>query len=49
MMTGVSYYAPSGVRVAGLAGAIGMGTVGATYAGYTALGKPFGSYGFLFF
>ena len=49
MMTGATYYAPSGFRVGGLAGAIGLGAVGATYAGYTVLGKPYGSNGFLFF
>mmetsp|Transcript_19181 Transcript_19181/g.54451 ORF Transcript_19181/g.54451 Transcript_19181/m.54451 type:complete len:193 (-) Transcript_19181:164-742(-) len=48
MMTGATYYAPSGIRVAGLAGSIGLGAVGATYAGYMALGKPYGSLGFLF-
>jgi len=48
MMTGATYYAPSGIRVAALGGAIGLGAVGATYAGYTVIGKPFGSYGFLF-
>ena len=49
MMTGATFYAPSGIRVAALGGAIGLGAVGATYAGYTVLGKPYGSYGFLFF
>jgi len=49
MMTGVSYYGPSGIRVAALGGAIGLGAVGVTYAGYSVLGKPFGSYGYLFF
>lgn len=47
-LTGVTFYAPSGIRVAALGGAIGMGAVGATYAGYSVLGKPFGSNGFLF-
>lgn len=47
-MTGITYYGPSGIRVAGLAGALGMGAVGATYVGYTVIGKPFGSYGYLF-
>lgn len=47
-MTGATYYAPSGLRVAALGGAIGLGAVGATYAGYTAIGKPYGSQGFLF-
>jgi hypothetical protein len=49
MMTGMTYYAPSGVRVAALGGALGLGAVGATYAAYTVVGKPFGSYGFLWF
>jgi hypothetical protein len=49
MMTGVTYYGPSGIRPAGLAGAIGVGAVGATYVGYSLIGKPYGSYGFLFF
>eukprot|EP00934_Nitzschia_sp_Nitz4_P008183 Nitzschia sp. Nitz4//scaffold98_size77359//16334//17006//NITZ4_005540-RA/size77359-augustus-gene-0.45-mRNA-1//1//CDS//3329560733//8173//frame0 len=48
-LTGVTYYAPSGIRVAALGGVLGMGVVGATYAGYTVLNKPFGSYGYLFF
>jgi len=47
-MTGATYYGPSGARVAGLAGAIGFGAVGATYVGYTMLGIPYGSQGFLF-
>lgn len=47
-MTGFTIYAPNGIRVAALGGAIGLGAVGATYAGYTVAGKPFGSYGFLF-
>mmetsp|Transcript_26045 Transcript_26045/g.63583 ORF Transcript_26045/g.63583 Transcript_26045/m.63583 type:complete len:194 (+) Transcript_26045:46-627(+) len=47
-LTGFTIYAPSGIRVAALGGAIGLGAVGATYAGYTMAGKPFGSYGFLF-
>lgn len=47
-LTGLTFYGPSGIRVAGLGGAIGMGAVGATYAGYTVLGKSFGSKGFLF-
>mmetsp|Transcript_33616 Transcript_33616/g.52238 ORF Transcript_33616/g.52238 Transcript_33616/m.52238 type:complete len:194 (+) Transcript_33616:179-760(+) len=47
-MTGVTYYGPAGVRVAALAGTLGFAMVGGTYAGYTIIGKPFGSYGFLF-
>lgn len=49
MMTGITYFAPSGVRVAALGGAIGMGAVGATYAGYAAMGRPIGSATFLWF
>mmetsp|Transcript_12504 Transcript_12504/g.28864 ORF Transcript_12504/g.28864 Transcript_12504/m.28864 type:complete len:196 (+) Transcript_12504:346-933(+) len=49
MLTGISYFAPTGLRVATLGGAIGMGAVGATYAGYTAFGKPVGSAGVLWF
>jgi len=48
-MTGLSYYAPAGLRVAALGGALGFGAVGATYAGYAALGKPFGSAGLMWF
>jgi import inner membrane translocase subunit TIM23 len=48
-MTGITYYGPSGLRVAALGGALGLGAVGATYAGYTVLGKPFGSHGLLWF
>jgi len=47
-MTGMTYFGPSGIRPAGLAGALGVGAVCATYATYTVVGKPFGSYGFLF-
>lgn len=49
MLTGITYYGPSGIRVASLGGALGLGAVTATYAGYTVLGKPFGKYGFLWF
>jgi len=49
MMTGITYFAPTGLRVAALGGAIGFGAVGATYAGYAALGKPVGSAGFMWF
>jgi len=49
MMTGISYFAPAGLRVAALGGALGFGAVGATYAGYTAFGKPFGSAGLMWF
>jgi hypothetical protein len=47
-MTGATYYGPSGARVAGLAGTIGMGAVGVTFVGYSLLGIPYGSQGFLF-
>jgi len=46
---GVTYYAPSGIRAAGLAGAIGFASVGATFTLYSALGIPYGRGGFLFF
>ena len=46
---GATYYAPSGPRVAALAGAIGLGSVAVTYSVYTVLGIPYGSRGFLFF
>mmetsp|Transcript_7199 Transcript_7199/g.18080 ORF Transcript_7199/g.18080 Transcript_7199/m.18080 type:complete len:194 (+) Transcript_7199:92-673(+) len=49
MMTGMTYYAPSGIRVAALAGTIGLGAVGATYAVYTAASKPLGSATYLWF
>jgi hypothetical protein len=48
-MTGLTYYGTSGVRVAGLAGTLGLGMVGVTYVGYAMIGKPYGSYGYLFF
>lgn len=48
-MTGATYKATAGPRVAGLAGAIGLGAVGATYGIYTVLGIPYGSKGYLFF
>lgn len=48
-MTGATYYMRAGPRVAALAGAIGMGTVGGTYAVYSILGIPPGSRGWLFF
>jgi len=49
LMTGATYKATAGPRVAGLAGAIGLGAVGATYGIYTVLGIPYGSKGYLFF
>lgn len=48
-MTGATFYAAAGPRAALLAGSIGLGAVGVTYAGYTVLGIPYGSKGFLFF
>jgi len=48
-LTGISYFAPAGIRVAALGGALGFGAVGATYAGYAALGKPVGSAGLMWF
>ena len=48
-LTGVTYKAQAGPRVAALAGTIGLGAVGATYVGYTIMGIPYGSKGWLFF
>jgi len=48
-MTGATYYIRTGPRVATLAGAIGLGAVGGTYALYSVLGIPYGSKGWLFF
>ncbi|KAL7533524.1 hypothetical protein ACHAWF_004532 [Thalassiosira exigua] len=48
-MTGATYYMRAGPRVAALAGAIGMGAVGGTFAVYSVLGIPYGSKGWLFF
>jgi hypothetical protein len=45
---GLTYFAPSGPRVAALAGSIGFGTVAATYAVYSVLGIQYGSRGYLF-
>ena len=47
-MAGICYFIPSGPRVAALGGAIGFGSVAATYGIYTVLGIPYGSQGFLF-
>uniref|UniRef100_A0A7S4INQ6 Mitochondrial import inner membrane translocase subunit TIM23 n=2 Tax=Odontella aurita TaxID=265563 RepID=A0A7S4INQ6_9STRA len=49
MATGMTYYSRAGPRVAGLAGAIGLGAVGVTYGAYSALGIPYGHKGYLFF
>lgn len=49
-LTGMTYYGPAGIRVASLGGIIGCGIVSATYTTYKfILGKPYGSYGFLWF
>lgn len=48
-MTGATYYMRAGPRVATLAGAIGMGAVGGTFAIYSMLGIPYGSRGWMFF
>jgi hypothetical protein len=48
-MTGATFYVPAGPRVAALAGTIGLGAVGITYLGYSVLGIPYGSKGFMFF
>jgi len=48
-LTGATYKLQAGPRVAGLAGTIGLGAVGATYAGYTLMGLPYGYKGWLFF
>eukprot|EP00579_Thalassiosira_antarctica_P004693 CAMPEP_0201877354 /NCGR_PEP_ID=MMETSP0902-20130614/8787_1 /ASSEMBLY_ACC=CAM_ASM_000551 /TAXON_ID=420261 /ORGANISM="Thalassiosira antarctica, Strain CCMP982" /LENGTH=210 /DNA_ID=CAMNT_0048404787 /DNA_START=64 /DNA_END=693 /DNA_ORIENTATION=- len=44
-MTGATYYMRAGPRVATLAGAIGMGAVGGTFALYSILGIPSASKG----
>jgi len=48
-MTGATYYLPSGPRVAGLAGVLGMSGVVLTYTGYYMMGIPFASNRILFF
>ncbi len=48
-MTGATYYMRAGPRVAALAGSIGLGAVGGTFALYSVLGIPYGSKGWLFF
>jgi len=47
-MTGATFYGGAGPRAAMLAGSLGLGMVGATYTGYTALGIPYGKFGFMF-
>jgi len=49
LMTGATYYMRAGPRVAALAGTIGVGAVGGTFAIYSMLGIPYGSKGWLFF
>lgn len=48
-MTGVTFKAQSGPRVAALAGTIGLASVGVTYGVYSAMGIPYGHKGWLFF
>lgn len=48
-MTGLTYKAQAGPRVALLAGTIGLGSVGVTYTAYSLLGIPYGQKGWLFF
>jgi len=48
-MTGLTYKSLAGPKVATLAGTIGLGAVGVTYATYNALGIPYGYRNFLFF
>ncbi len=48
-LTGATYKAQAGPRVAALAGAIGLGSVGVTYAAYSVMGIPYGQRGWLFF
>mmetsp|Transcript_17609 Transcript_17609/g.25713 ORF Transcript_17609/g.25713 Transcript_17609/m.25713 type:complete len:200 (+) Transcript_17609:138-737(+) len=48
-MTGVTYKVQAGPRVAALAGAIGVGTVGVTFLAYSMLGIPYRYKGWLFF
>lgn len=48
-MTGATYKAQAGPRVAALAGAIGLGSVGVSYAAYSVMGIPYGQRGWLFF
>lgn len=48
-LTGITYKAQAGPRVAALAGAIGCVGVGVTYGAYSVLGIPYGQKGWLFF
>ena len=47
-MTGATFYIGAGARAAGLAGTLGVGIVSVTLVGYSVLGIPPGSQGFLF-
>jgi len=49
LLTGVTYKAQAGPRVAALAGSIGLASVGVTYGVYSVLGIPYGHKGWLFF
>lgn len=49
LLTGVTYKAQAGPRVAALAGTIGLASVGVTYGVYSAMGIPYGNKGWLFF
>jgi len=49
VLTGVTYKCQAGPRVAALAGGIGLGAVGITYASYSLMGIPYGAKGWLFF
>ncbi|GKY93728.1 hypothetical protein MPSEU_000339900 [Mayamaea pseudoterrestris] len=46
-LSGVTYFAPSGPRVAGLAGALAFSAVATTYTAYSILNVPYGSRGLL--
>jgi import inner membrane translocase subunit TIM23 len=46
-VSGLTYFAPSGPRAAGLAGALAFSAVASTYTAYSILGIPYGSKGFL--
>lgn len=49
LLTGATFKAQAGPRVAALAGSIGLAGVGVTYGVYTVLGIPHGHKGWLFF
>mmetsp|Transcript_40801 Transcript_40801/g.49690 ORF Transcript_40801/g.49690 Transcript_40801/m.49690 type:complete len:197 (-) Transcript_40801:50-640(-) len=48
-LTGATYKMTHGPRIALMSGSIGLSAVGVTYLGYSLLGIPYGSKGFLFF